>query len=483
MERRLAAILVADVVGYSRLMERDEAGTMAALAKRRRAVWEPLLAKHRGRVIRTKGDGTLAEFVSAVDAVQCAVDLQRAMKEANTGVPDSRAIVLRIGLNLGDVMVEDGDLYGDGVNVAARLEAMADPGGICLSAAIRQQVERLLPLAFRDLGDQELKNIARPVRVYSISDDIEAAGGTGIPINRASSVADKPSVAVLPFTNMSGDPEQQYFSDGVTVDIITELSRYKELFVIARNSSFLFRNNFADMKRVGKELGAEYLVEGSLRKVGDRIRFSAQLIEASSGTHLWADRYDRELAGIFDIQDEVTQTIVATLVGQLSRTRAERARRKPTELWAAYDYYLRGSDYSDRWDASAAIPLLRRAIDLDPTFTQAYAGLALACLQQRYLEGNEEALDMALACARKGLEIDDNDGGCNAAMGLVEIALRRFNLAEAHSTKAVALNPNSVHFAALNAYRLSRCGQAREALAILDAIARHDRSLVRPLSL
>jgi TolB-like protein/class 3 adenylate cyclase/Flp pilus assembly protein TadD len=469
--RRLAAVLAADVVGYSRLMQSDEAGTLAALKSRRSEVLQPLVSKHHGRVVKLMGDGVLVEFASAVDAVECAVQLQQGMESANAGLSKDQRIVLRVGVNLGDIIVEGSDLYGDGVNIAARLEALAEPGSVCVSQTVFSHVRGKVQIGFRDLGEHSLKNMVEPVRVYGV---------TGLATIAASSTLDgvsslsRPSIAVLPFANLSVDRDQQYLSDGITEDIITELSRYKELFVIARNSSFQFRNNSADMKRVGKELGAEYLVEGSLRKVGDRIRVTAQLIEASSGTHLWADRYDRELAGIFEIQDEVTQTIAATLVGQLSRTRAERARRKPTELWAAYDYFLRGTDYTIQWDASAAIPLLRRAIELDPTFTQAYAELALACLQQRYLDGNEDALDMALAYARKGLEIDDNDGGCHAAMGLVETHLRQFNLAEAHSTKAIALNPNSVHFAALNAYRLSRCGQAREALAILDTIARHD---------
>jgi adenylate cyclase len=467
--RRLAAILAADVVGYTRLIEQDEAGTLAALKDRHKRVLTPLVSEHEGRIVKVMGDGVLVEFASAVNAVACAVELQKCMAIANDGLADDRRIVLRVGINLGDVVVEGGDIYGDGVIIAVRLEAMAEPGGICISGSVHEQVGNKLQLAFDDLGPSEVKNIAKLVRALRVKVDRSEPEQ---PAARPSHA--KPSIAVLPFTNLSADRDQQYLSDGITEDIITELSRYKELFVIARNSSFQFRNDSADMKRVGKELGAEYLVEGSLRKVGDRIRFTAQLIEASSGTHLWADRYDRELAGIFDIQDEVTQTIVATLVGQLDRTRIERTRRKPTELWAAYDYYLRGCDYSIRWEASAAIPLLRRAIELDPTFTQAYAELALVCLQQRFLEGNEEALDMALAYARKGLEIDDNDGVCHAAMGLVETTLRQFHLAEAHSTKAIALNPNSVHFAALNAYRLSRCGQAREALAILDAIARHD---------
>jgi len=326
-------------------------------------------------------------------------------------------------------------------------------------------------LTFDDLGEQTLKNIVEPVRVYRLSRNAAPASDTAA---GAAPSPSRPSIAVLPFTNMSGDPDQQYLSDGITEDIITELSRYKELFVIARNSSFQFRDKSVDMKRVGRDLGVEYLVEGSLRKAGGRIRITAQLIEASSGTHLWADRYDRDLEDIFDIQDEVTQTIAATLVGQLGRTKAERTRRKPTGLWVAYDYFLRGTDHANRWDAHAAIPLLRRAIELDPAFTQAYTELALVSLQQRYLDGDEEALDMALAYAQKGLEIDENDGGCHAAMGLVRTVLRQFDLAEAHAMKAVALNPNSVHFAALNAYRLSRCGKAKEALAILDMTARHD---------
>src|SRR5215475_10237838 len=286
-QRHLAAILVADVVGYSRLMEQDEAGTMAALADRRRAILEPLFTKYRGRVIRLMGDGTLVEFASAVDAVQCAVDIQRAMKEANATLSEDRAIVLRVGLNLGDVVVKDGDLYGDGVNVAARLEAMADPGGICLSAAIYQQVERLLPFAFRDLGDQALKNIARPVHVYCIADNGEMGDSrrTGTPSGRTFSSQSKLSVAVLPFVNMSGDPEQEYFSDGITEDIISGLTHFGSLLVIAHNSSFQYRER-PDLRQVGRELGVQYAVEGSVRKAGNRIRISAQLLDTTTGRHL-----------------------------------------------------------------------------------------------------------------------------------------------------------------------------------------------------
>src|SRR5262250_2297353 len=292
VQRRLAAILAADVVGYSRLMEQDEAGTMAALADRRKAILEPLFAKYRGRVVRLMGDGTLAEFASAVDAVQCSVDIQKAMREANSRLPEDRAIVLRVGLNLGDVVVEDGDLYGDGVNVAARLESMADPGGICLSAAIHQQVERLLPFAFRDLGDQALKKIARPVRVYCIADDDAAKGA---PSGRTFPVQSRPSVAVLPFVNMSGDPEQEYFSDGITEDIITELSRFRQLFVIARNSSFQYRDKAKDLGRIGRELGVQYVVEGSIRTSGGRVRITAGAVEVATRNQLWTEHYDRDL--------------------------------------------------------------------------------------------------------------------------------------------------------------------------------------------
>src|SRR4030095_6236135 len=288
-QRHLAAIMAADVVGYSRLMEQDEVGTLAALADRRKAILEPLLGKYRGRVVRLMGDGTLAEFASAVDAVQCAVDIQKAMREANSKLPEDRAVVLRVGLNLGDVVVEDGDLYGDGVNVAARLGAMFDRVGICLSAAIHQQVERLLPFAFRDLGDQALKNIARPVRVYCVADN-EGMGDsprTGAPTYRPLWVQSKPCVAVLPFVNMSDDPKQEYFSDGITEDIISGLSLFRELTVIARTSSFSYKGRTVPVPEIARELGAAYILEGSVRRSGARVRITAQLIEGVKCEHLW----------------------------------------------------------------------------------------------------------------------------------------------------------------------------------------------------
>src|SRR5262249_1763607 len=299
-------------VGYSRLMEQDEAGTLAALTDRRRAILEPLFAKYRGRVVRLMGDGTLAEFASAVDAVQCAVDIRKARREANAPLSEDRAIVLRVGLNLGDVVVEGDDLYGDGVNIAARLEAMAEPGGICLSAAIHQQVERLLPFAFTDLGDQALKNIARPVRVYAIADDDGAEIARRTAAGRAPTLA-KPSIAVLPFVNMSGDPEQEYFSDGITEDIITDLSKVSTLNVLSRNTTFTLKGKAVDIGQIAQRLKVGYVVEGSVRKAGGRVRITAQLIDAGRDSHVWGERYDRELKDIFALQDEIVQAIVAAL--------------------------------------------------------------------------------------------------------------------------------------------------------------------------
>jgi adenylate cyclase len=470
--RRLAAILVADVVGYSRLMEEDEAATMVALGDRRKAIWEPLLAKYRGRVIRTKGDSTLAEFASAVDAVQCAVDVQKAMKEANTKVSDDRAIILRIGLNLGDVMVQDGDLYGDGVNVAARLEAMADSGGIFLSAAIHQQVERLLPIAFRDLGHQALKNIARPVRVYCIADDDEvAAYARRTETARAFSVPRKPSVAVLPLRNMSGDPAQQYFSDGITEDIITELSRFHALVVIARNSSFQYRENAIDVKRVGRELGVQYVVEGSIRRAGGHIRISAQLVDATTGGHVWAQRYDRDLPDVFAIQDELTTAIVATVAGHVQAAGINKVRRMRTDSMAAYDLFLRGLEHFNRAGSEDTIParqLFERAIDVDPDFAQAHA-LRAASLVETYWDENFRGrntvtLDHALRAAQRAVTLDDNDAQCHCVLAYVHMARRSFDLSLLHLDRATKLNPSDADSIVYRAILEVFTGRAKDAL-------------------
>src|SRR5438270_1116116 len=347
--RRLAAILATDVAGYSRLMGADEEGTLERLKALRRELLDPKIAEHHGRIVKTTGDGLLVEFASVVDAVRCAVAVQQAMPERETGVAADNRIELRIGINLGDVIVEGDDLYGDGVNIAARIEALADPGGVLVSNTVHDQVRDRLPFVFEDLGEQQVKNITRPVRVYRVSDTLThpVADAPGFTLSRiagegadrqrreagegsspALALPDKPSIAVLPFTNMSGDPEQEYFVDGIVEDIITGLSRIKWLFVVARNSTFVYKGRAVDVKQIGRELGVRYVLEGSIRKAGNRVRLTAQLIEAETGTHVWAERYDRPLGGIFELQDELTLNVVGAIEPSLRQAELERARRK-----------------------------------------------------------------------------------------------------------------------------------------------------------
>jgi adenylate cyclase len=350
VQRKLAAILAADVVGYSRLMGVDEIGTLRALNAHRRELIDPMVSTCHGRTVKTTGDGALIEFGSVVDAVACAVSIQRGMVSRNAPVPEDKRIVFRMGINIGDVIIEGGDIFGDGVNVAARLEALAEPGGICISKSTRDQVRDKLPIAFHDYGEQEVKNITRPVRVFGLSvGDISAlpdgeAAQTALPTETAPAaqqplpLPDKPSIAVLPFQNMSGDPEQEYFADGMVEDIITALSRFPQIFVIARNTSFTYKGRAVDVKQTGRELGVRYVLEGSVRKGGNRIRVTAQLIEAETGNHVWAERYDRELADIFAVQDEITEALTTAIAPAIADAELRRAMRKPPgslDVWAA----------------------------------------------------------------------------------------------------------------------------------------------------
>jgi TolB-like protein/Flp pilus assembly protein TadD len=443
VSRRLAAILAADVVGFSRLMEADEAGTLAALKSRRKEVLEPLVARHQGRVFKITGDGVLVEFASAVNAVQCAVELQQGFADANKDVPDDRRIVLRIGVNLGDVIVEGGDLYGEGVNIAARLEAIADPGGIVLSGSAYDQVRNKVAIAFDDLGPQSLKNIAEPVRGYRLAGVPE----TGRAAPKA--ITDRPSIAVLPFQNMSGDPEQEYFSDGMVEEIITALSRLRWLFVIARNSSFAYKGRAVDVKRIGRELGVRYVLEGSVRKAGNRVRITGQLIDAESGAHLWADRFDGALADVFDLQDQVTASVVGAIAPKLEQAEFERSKRKPTASLDAYDYYLRGIAAVNQWSREAnieAVTHFRRAIELDPGFATAY-GLAARCYSQRKAGGwvVDAARDAQEAeeFARRAVELgrDDAMALATAGMALAYVA-GDLDDGSAFIDQALGLNPN-----------------------------------------
>jgi TolB-like protein len=441
--RRLAAVLAADVVGYSRLMENDEAGTLAALKARRQDLLVPLVARHGGRVVKVMGDGVLVEFGSAVDAVQCAVTLQEKFTAANQGISEAQRIVLRIGINLGDIIVEGSDLYGDGVNVAARLEGLAEPGGTYVSATVHDHVLGKLALPFDDLGEHTLKNIAKPVRIYRVQ-----PGSTGI-AQPALELPDKPSIAVLPFQNMSGDPEQEYFADGIVEEIITALSRVRWLFVIARNSSFTYKGRAVNVKQIGRELGVRYVLEGSVRKAANRIRITGQLIDATTDAHLWADRFEGGLEEVFDLQDRVTSSVVGAISPRLEQAEIERSRRKPTENLDAYDYYLRGLAQVHQYSKKAnteALRLFSRALELDPQYAVAY-GLAARCYAQRktggWIEDHIAAAAEAERLARRAVELgkDDAIALCTAGIGLADVAGDLEGGAELIE-KSLVLNPN-----------------------------------------
>ncbi len=447
VERKLTTIFVADVVGYSRLMGEDEAGTLARLKSLRKDLVQPKITAGHGRIVKFMGDGLLAEFPSVVEAVRCAVEIQQDMAGREADLPDERRIRLRIGVNLGDIIVEGSDIYGDGVNVAARLEGLAEPGGICVSGKVYEEIGNKLPIAFEDLGEQEVKNIREPVRVYRWADAAADPMPGMVGAGGALPLPDKPSIAVLPFTNMSGDPEQEYFSDGITEDIITELSRFPELFVIARNSAFVFKGKAVDIKDAADKLGVRYLVEGSVRKAGNRVRITAQLIDASVGGHVWADRYDRELEDIFEVQDDVVRAIVAVLPGRIADANIEQSRRKPTENLSALDYLMRGNYFAPRRgdDHDRAIAAYQKAIELDPSCAAAYAGIAYAEVKKIWdrSTSDDDPISRAYDNARKALAIDDNDYRSHGVMGLIYFERGEHERARQHLERALTLNPNS----------------------------------------
>ncbi len=481
VERRLAAILAADVAGYSRLMGTDEEGTLATLKAHRQELLDPKIAEYRGRIVKTTGDGILIDFPSAVDAVRCAIEFQRGLAERNVAASPERRIELRIGINVGDVIIEDGDIFGDGVNIAARLEGVAEPGSICISEDAYRQVRDKLNATFDDAGEQQLKNIARPVRVFRVrlEADLQAA-------RPALALPDKPSIAVLPFQNMSGDPEQEYFADGLAEDIITELSRFRSFFVIARNSSFVYKGRAVDIRSVGRELGVRYVLEGGVRKSGERLRITAQLIEAATGNHLWAEKYDGKLADVFDLQDNITRTIVATLSGRIEAAYAERIVRTPPKDMAAYELVLAAKVLHHRAtkdDNATALKLVERAIEVDPSFAQAYAWRA--CLTGQgafhgFLDGNpREHLKRALDFVMKGLSLDANDIECHRV--LCEAFMNQGNLdrARTHHERAFALNPNDPRIVAQRGELMTWLGEPEKGVEWLQAAMRLDPFGVR----
>jgi adenylate cyclase len=453
VERRLAAILAADMVGYSRLMEADEVGTLARLKTHRLELIDPAIAKNRGRIIKTAGDGMLVEFQAVADAVHCAVEIQRRMVRRNADVPAARWIQFRIGINLGDVIIEDGDVFGDGVNVAARLQELAEPGGICVSRAVRDQVQvgDRFDVGFQDLGDQTVKNIVRPIATFRVLlDQAEAAGAkSGQAVARVESASDRPSIAVLPFANMSGDPEQEFFADGLTEDIITELSRFRELFVISRNSTFVYKGQAVSIQEFARKVGVQYVVEGSVRKAGNRVRVTVQLIDAISDRHIWAERYDRELEDIFAIQDEVTSAIVATLPGRIEAARIDRAARKPTANMAAYEYVLTGKvlhHRATRGDNVEAQRMLDRAIELDPKYAHAHAWKGCV-LGQAWVYGWCEDVEATIAEVGEELQIalglDESDSDVHRILAAWNLVQRHYDKAMYHEERALSLNPNN----------------------------------------
>ncbi len=453
VERRLAAVLAADMVGYSRLMEADEAGTLARLKTHRAELIDPAIAKHKGRTIKTAGDGMLVEFQSVAGAVQCALEIQHRMARRTADVSPARQIAFRIGINLGDVIIEGGDIFGDGVNVAARLQELALPGGICVSRAVRDQIEvgEKFEVRFEDLGEQKLKNIVRPIRVFRVLLEGEAPGASMPRQGQAALGAPtgKPSIAVLPLVNMSGDPEQEFFADGLTEDIITELSRFRELLVISRNSAFVYKGKATKVQEVAAALRVQYLVEGSVRKAGNRVRVTVQLIDAETDRHVWAERYDRNLEDIFAIQDEVTTAIVATLPGRIEAATHERAERKPPANMAAYECVLAGKvlhHRSAREDNEKAQHVLERALALDPKYAHAHAWKACV-LGQAWVYGWCEDRDATFQQVGEELQIalalDDNDSDVHRILAAWNLVQRNYEKSMYHQERALGLNPNN----------------------------------------
>jgi adenylate cyclase len=479
LERRLAAILAADVVGYSRLMGADEAGTLERLQSLHKDLVKPAITARKGRVVKLMGDGLLAEFPSVVEAVACAIDIQRALPGREPEVAEESRISLRIGVNLGDIIVEGGDIYGDGVNVAARLEGLAEPGGICLSGGAFDAVDGKIEAAFVDMGPQAVKNIVKPVRAYRLGTGAEARarpapGGDGL------ALPDKPSVAVLPFIDMSGDREQDYLADGITEEIITTLSKVSGLFVIARNSTLVYKDRAVDIGRVGREQGVQYVLEGSVRGGGQRVRVAAQLIEASTGRHLWAQRYDREAGDILALQDDVTKEIVSALQVELTAGEQARLAAQGTRNVEAWQLTFEGRDLVHEHHKDT-VPkgrfLLERALGLDENYAMAWGALAEAHWKEARNEGwsasPERSLELSLEASDRALALDPADAGILAMRSVIMTTLRDFDGALALAEKALRLAHSDANAIALAAITLYACGKAEEAIKQTELAMRH----------
>jgi adenylate cyclase len=451
VERRLAAILAADVAGSCRLIGTDEEGTLARLKALRRTLFDPKIAEHHGRVVKNTGDGAIAEFASVVDAVRCADEIQRGIAEQNIDVPQDKRIELRIGIHVGDIIIEENDIFGDGVNIAVRLEGIAEPGGISISDDARRQIRGKVDVTFEDLGSQSLKNIAEPMRVWRVPyGRAVPAVPNRLPVGDALAPPDKPSIAILPFTNLSSDPEQEYFADGMVDDIITALSHFKALFVIARNSSFTYKGRAVDVKQVGRELGVRYVLEGSVRKAANRVRITGQLVDAATGAHLWADRFDGGLGDVFDLQDQVTESVVGAIAPAVEKAEIERAKRKPTESLDAYTLYLRGLaafyQLGNRQASEEALRLLNSAIELDPDFASAYAR-ATSCYviakTNGWFSGAANEIAEVTRLAQRAVELGKDDAVALAASGwALTYVVRDLEVGAGLIDRALGLNSN-----------------------------------------
>jgi len=525
VERKLAAVLSADVQGYSRLMGADEVGTLQRLTACRE-VTDALIARHRGRIVGNAGDGLLAEFASAVDAVQCAVEIQHALRAKNADLSQDQRMVFRLGINVGDVIVEGPQIYGDGVNIAARLEALADGGGICISGTVYDQVENKLPLGYEFLGEQVVKNIAKPVRVWRVrlEESESPASKRGRPKDRsiahrkgamvavvsvlliagtlvtvrkfffpisstqpptpgtqaapaALPLPDKPSIVVLPFVNMSGDPEQEYFSDGLSEDLTSDLSKISSLFVIARNSAFTYKGKAVKVQEIGTELGVRYVLEGSIRRADTQVRVTAQLVDASTGHHLWSERYDRTLTDIFALQDEIRQKIITALRVKLTREEQARFQRAPTANLEAYDYYLRGTEYYGRLTPEAhtqAREMFEKAIALDPQYAAAYAFLGFLYTVRWVLQWSQDpqTLEQGFALGQKALALDDSLPVAHRVLCWTYVWKKQHDLAIAEGLKAIALDPNDADSYSMLSQALNLAGKPEEAIGFAEKAMR-----------
>lgn len=471
MQRRLAAILAADIVAFSALMEADEVGTLDDLNALRSDVVDPAIARHRGRIVKLMGDGMLVEFASVVDAVACAASIQDEAGRRNDAMATKRHLVYRIGVHLGDVVVADDDIFGDGVNLSARLEAFASPGATCVSQQVVDQVAGKLDLAFHDLGEHRLKNIARPIRIFRLE---IGAGSKPSPGSLRPAALERPAIAVLPFENQSADPDQSYFADGLADDIITALSRVRSFPVIARSSSFGIRGEVGDLREVARGLGARYLLRGSVRRAGSRVRISVRLVDGQSGHNSWADRYERPLEDIFDLQDEITQRVVATLVPELEHAEVGQAQRRRTESLSAWDWYARGSTEVNRFTLdgnAAARAQFARALELDPDYADAWTGLAFAYLRDLNLEADgprEACIREGLAAARKAVAADPDSSQAHLALGTAHVWLEQWDLAMAETELAVRLNPSNAHACMALGNRLDLVGRTEEGIVRLE---------------